>query len=84
MDTLLEDIQKMSKELQYLNVVIEAYIPGPYQSLIEDNCTWNDDVGDWSLNCVAYAGNNIQHYLEDDETEKKKNVAVRRFASCSS
>ncbi|CAG7824190.1 unnamed protein product [Allacma fusca] len=65
------ELEQVRQEYQTEN----AYIPGPYQTLIEDNCSWSEDVGDWSLNCIAYAGNNIQRFnAEDDETELKKQL----------
>lgn len=30
-----------------------------FQQLIEKNSTWNEDIGEWQLKCVAYTANNL-------------------------
>ncbi|ODN06197.1 Kinesin-like protein KIF3A [Orchesella cincta] len=66
-DTLLDSVHKLSKELNYQNVVIDSFIPKNYQQLIEKATMWSEDTGEWSLKCIAYAGNNMKD--EDDEAE---------------
>ncbi len=31
-----------------------------FQELIESSVAWNDDIGEWQLQCVAYTGNNMR------------------------
>lgn len=66
-DALLENVHKLSKELNYQNVIIDSFIPKKYQQLIEKATMWNEDTGEWSLKCIAYAGNNMKD--EEEETE---------------
>ena len=35
-------------------------IPAEYQSMVEQYATWNDEIGEWQLRCVAYTGNNMR------------------------
>ncbi|CAL8123332.1 unnamed protein product [Orchesella dallaii] len=66
-DTLLDSVHKLSKELNYQNVTIDSFIPKNYQQLIEKATMWSEDTGEWSLKCIAYAGNNMVD--ENEETE---------------
>ncbi|UYV62209.1 KIF3A, partial [Cordylochernes scorpioides] len=43
------------------------------QELIEQNIFWNEEIGDWQLKCVAYAGNNM-HPEEPRGKERRKQV----------
>lgn len=64
-ETLVDGVHKLSKELNYQNVIIDSFVPKGYQHLIEKATLWNEDTGEWSLKCIAYAGNN----MKDDEAE---------------
>uniref|UniRef100_A0A0X3P085 Kinesin-like protein n=1 Tax=Schistocephalus solidus TaxID=70667 RepID=A0A0X3P085_SCHSO len=66
MEGLLENIRQLNHELGFLNLIIDNFIPKPFQELIEHNVNWNEEIGEWQLRCIAYTGNNI-HKLESDE-----------------
>lgn len=42
--------------------------------MIERYVSWNDEIGDWELKCIAYTGNNMrkrdQHELDHEATGK--------------
>ncbi|VDM21973.1 unnamed protein product [Hydatigera taeniaeformis] len=59
MDDMLEDIRQLNQELQLQNLIINHFIPKNFQSIIERNVHWNDEIGEWQLRCIAYAGNNM-------------------------
>ncbi|CAL8070033.1 unnamed protein product [Calicophoron daubneyi] len=59
MEGLLDNIRQLGRDLALQTMLIDHFIPKPYQKLIEQNAHWNDDIGDWQLRCVAYTGNNM-------------------------
>ncbi|KAG5445899.1 Kinesin-like protein kif3a, variant 2 [Clonorchis sinensis] len=60
MEGLLENIRQLGRELALYTMLIDHFIPKPYQELIEQNVQWNEDIGEWQLRCVAYTGNNMR------------------------
>lgn len=60
MEGLLESVRELSKDLKLQMTIIDSYIPMEFQGMIEENVTWNEDLGEWQLKCVAYTGNNMR------------------------
>ncbi len=60
MEGLLESVRALSRELRLHMLVVNAFIPSEYQQLIEQSCSWNEEIGEWQLQCVAYTGNNMR------------------------
>lgn len=46
--------------------------------MIEQNVSWNDDIGEWQLRCVAYSGNNMRKQSPQPDKDKE-NVSVYRL-----
>lgn len=46
--------------------------------MIEQNVSWNDDIGEWQLRCVAYSGNNMRKQSPQPDKDKEK-VSVDRL-----
>lgn len=46
--------------------------------MIEQNVSWNDDIGEWQLRCVAYSGNNMRKQSPQPDKDKEK-VSVYRL-----
>ena len=42
------------------------------QELIEQHVSWNEDIGEWQLRCVAYTGNNMKKQTPQPDKEKEK------------
>lgn len=40
--------------------------------MIEQHVSWNDDIAEWQLRCVAYTGNNMRKQIPQTEKEKDK------------
>lgn len=57
---IYESIRSLSRELALCELVLNAYIPREYQSMVERFTHWNEDIGEWQLKCVAYTGNNMR------------------------
>ncbi|PAV65692.1 hypothetical protein WR25_17211 [Diploscapter pachys] len=57
---LLESIRQLRKELLLNLTIIDEYIPPEYLELIEKYVSWNEEIGDWQLKAIAYAGNNMR------------------------
>ncbi|CAH8496866.1 unnamed protein product [Schistosoma turkestanicum] len=60
MEGLLDNIRQLKRESAHYTLIIDRFIPQPYQALIEKNVQWNEDIGEWQLKCVAYTGNNMR------------------------
>ena len=73
MEGLLENVRQLSRELRLQMLLIDSFVPPEFQELIEQHVTWNDDVGEWQLRCVAYTGNNMRKQTPAPE----KNDQVR-------
>ncbi|CAH8482681.1 unnamed protein product [Dicrocoelium dendriticum] len=65
MEGLLDNINQLERELALYTLVIDHFIPAPYQELIKQNVQWREDIGEWQLNCVAYTGNNMRKPEKD-------------------
>ena len=76
-EELLENIRQLSIESQLKLLVINSYIPPEYLEMIESCAFWNEDIGEWQLNYIAHAGNNLQRIklAEDSAAEKAKKDA---------
>ncbi|XP_062586138.1 kinesin-like protein KIF3A [Saccostrea cucullata] len=72
MEGLLENVRQLSRELKLQMTLIDNFIPPEYQDMIEQNVTWNDDIGEWQLRCVAYSGNNMRKQSPQPEKDKDK------------
>lgn len=42
-----------------------------FKGLIEENVSWNEDLGEWQLKFVAYTGNNMRKPKETEQDLKK-------------
>lgn len=73
MEGLLDNIHQLKRELALHTLVIDHFIPEPYQELIKQNVQWREDIGEWQLNYVAYTGNNMQR-SEKDRPESPINL----------
>lgn len=60
MEGLLDNVRQLTRDLRLQMLIIDAFIPPEYQSVIEDNVHWNEEIGEWQLKCVAYTGNNMR------------------------
>ena len=52
------------------------------QEMIERYVSWNDEIGDWELKCIAYTGNNMrkrdQHEIDHDAAIKVSIISILR------
>ncbi|CAH8530789.1 unnamed protein product [Heterobilharzia americana] len=60
MEGLLDNIRQLGRELAHNALIIDRFIPQPYQALIQQNVQWNEEIGEWQLKCIAYTGNNMR------------------------
>jgi len=44
------------------------------QALIEKFVSWNEDIGEWQLKCVAYTGNNMRKQVPINESTHENDV----------
>lgn len=75
MEGLLENVRQLSRELKLQMTIIDNFIPPEYQDMIEQNVSWNDDIGEWQLRCVAYSGNNMRKQSPQPDKDKEKYTA---------
>jgi len=59
-DSLLDDIRETAKDVKLQLYIINSYIPQEFQSLIEENIVWNENLGEWQLKYIAYTGNHMR------------------------
>ncbi|OQR75776.1 kinesin protein KIF3A-like [Tropilaelaps mercedesae] len=59
MESYFDSVRQLSQELKLNMLIIDTFIPEQYQQVIENNATWNEDIGEWQLKCVAYTANNL-------------------------
>ncbi|CAB0007935.1 unnamed protein product, partial [Nesidiocoris tenuis] len=71
MESLLDNVRALTKELALQETIEKMFIPNSYRELIERYAHWNEDIGEWELKCVAYTGNNMI------KTEPHDTVAVK-------
>lgn len=60
MEKLLENLRNLNKELHLQTLIIDNFIPFEYQEVIERQMDWNDTLGEWQLNCIAFTGDNMK------------------------
>uniref|UniRef100_A0AC35TTY8 Kinesin-like protein n=1 Tax=Rhabditophanes sp. KR3021 TaxID=114890 RepID=A0AC35TTY8_9BILA len=60
MESLLDNVRQLRRELMLYLTVIDNYIPEQYLELIEQHVSWNEDIGEWQLRGIAYTGNNMR------------------------
>merc|ERR1711990_589236 len=58
-EAMLESIRDLQKSLQLNQMVAHRLVPEPMLQLIEQQCAWNDVIGEWQLRGIAYTGNNM-------------------------
>lgn len=63
----LDNVRQITKEYSYQQAIIQKFIPAKYLELMNQNATWNEDIGEWELKCVAYTGNNMRKILPQTE-----------------
>ncbi|XP_065186988.1 kinesin-like protein KIF3A [Sycon ciliatum] len=56
---VLENIRHLSREVRLQDIVLDHFIPSPYQKIIEENVAWSEQLGDWQLHGIAHTGVNI-------------------------
>jgi len=44
------------------------------QTLVERFVSWNEDIGEWQLKCVAYTGNNMRKQVPLNESGHENDV----------
>lgn len=71
MEGLLESVRELDKELKLQIHIINSYIPIEFQGIIGENVSWNDDLGEWQLKCIAYTGNNMRKQKDTDIDKSK-------------
>ena len=49
------------------------------QKMIENNITWNEEIGEWQLKCIAYTGNNMN---KDSSANNDEETPYKNFVSC--
>ena len=60
--------------LNYL-LILEPSLKG----IIGENVTWNEDLGEWQLKCVAYTGNNMRKQKDSDIDKNKVDFVTLNF-----
>ena len=50
----------IEKSIQLYKKIIDRYLPTDMQALIEENCTYNQDIGEWEVSCLAFTGAMMQ------------------------
>ena len=76
---LMENCQELSKQIGLAKLLIDEYIPVEYQRQIQEQITYNEAIGEWQLNGVAYTGNNMllsQKHLQEKNDKEKENEAT--------
>ncbi|UJR28430.1 hypothetical protein I4U23_009670 [Adineta vaga] len=66
---LIEANSQAFRELQKQEFIIKSYIPDDYLKLIQDNATWTEQFGEWSLRSIAYTGNNMKNKEKSKKPE---------------
>ena len=42
--------------------------------MVEQYASWNDEIGEWQLRCVAYTGNNMRRISDTGDAERPAQV----------
>ena len=71
MEGLLDNVRQLTRELRLQMLIIDTFIPPEYQAVVDENVSWNEDIGEWQLKCVAYTGNNMRKRAESEERERE-------------
>lgn len=58
-EQLLQTIRSTSKEIKYVNCIIEDFIPREYLDLINAYAQYDDESDEWQIKYIALSGNNI-------------------------
>ncbi|KAI8503019.1 Kinesin-like protein kif3a [Branchiostoma belcheri] len=74
MEGLLENIRQLERELRLQMLIIDSFIPKEFQEMIENYVTWNEEIGEWQLKCVAYTGNNMRKQTPLPDRDKSKEL----------
>lgn len=74
METLLDNIRQLSRELKLMMLLCDKFIPPEYMTLIEQNMSWNEGIGEWQLRCIAYTGNNMNANSNNNNQNVSKNM----------
>ncbi|XP_035682525.1 kinesin-like protein KIF3A isoform X4 [Branchiostoma floridae] len=74
MEGLLENIRQLERELRLQMLIIDSFIPKEFQEMIENYVTWNEEIGEWQLKCVAYTGNNMRKQTPLPDRDKTKEL----------
>jgi len=80
MESLLENVRQLSRELQLQMLIIDSFIPQHYQELIEQNATFIEEYGDWQLKCIAYTGNNMRKRESRDLGNASTSAGIPDFS----
>ena len=65
-EELLESVRQLKRELAFEDLVIDSFIPAEHQEFIAEHIQWSEEVGEWQLTCIAYAGNSLGHPEAED------------------
>ncbi len=75
MEGLLDGVRQLTRELRLQMLLIDSFVPPDHQELIESSVSWNEDVGEWQLRCVAYTGNNMRKRSPGrDEMQRRSSI----------
>ncbi|KAF0293894.1 Kinesin-like protein KIF3A [Amphibalanus amphitrite] len=73
---LLENVRQLTSDLRLQQLLIDQVIPAEYQAMVEQYATWNDEIGEWQLRCVAYTGNNMRRSSDTGDQDRPAQPAV--------
>lgn len=57
---MLDTIRQLSRDVGLQALIIDSFIPTEYQELLDSHAAWSEDTGEWHMQGVAYAGNNMR------------------------
>lgn len=76
----LDSVRQITKEYSYQQAIIQKFIPAKYLELMTQNATWNEDIGEWELKCVAYTGNNMRKIVPQAEDTTAAEITQPDFS----
>lgn len=79
-ESFLDNARQITKEYSYQQAIIEKFIPAKYLELMTQNATWNEDIGEWELKCVAYTGNNMRKIVPQPEDTTVTQISQPDFS----
>jgi len=59
-EDLLNTIRELTQEIKLKNLVIDNFIPPEEAQKIQKRAQWDDEKGEWILQRINYAGNNVR------------------------